>query len=791
MRNSAFQSFRALILAAVALFVSASAATAQFDPASGEVEISVDYFGVGDIVRPGDWAGIRLSLNDLGDEPRDVSIRLHAADPDGDTALFQREILLTPGAPAGTWLYMPLPWSLSGSNPLTITVHEADVSGERPVIGRQIAYERVVPKRVASPDNPMIAIVGRETFGLLQYEERGRRQQDESVTSHDLVRVVHSIDPALYGLPTEWLGLAPFEAMVWTEGDPNLLPRLSHAEAIREWVNRGGHLVIVMEPVADGWFAASNPLADLLPDVTVVRHEEASLEPYRDLLVRPRDEYKNIRLPSQTVVHSFVKNPGAERNDAISLFEGPEGTVVTRRLLGTGMVTVIGLDLAAGGIDRRNLIRTDAFWNRIFGKRADSLTGPEIDSVEQGGLANTIRGMGSKLADSIVSREINLTGTVSVGVLFGLALFSVYWIVAGFGSYAGLKSRGLEHHSWLMFVLVIALFTGIAWAGARFLKPTDVSARHVTILDHVYGEPVQSARSFASIMLPEYGTQRVSIAPQSADEPWRQALVPWSDPKDAGTTRSFPDAREYVVSTRKPDGLAVPARQTVKQFRADWLGAPVWTMPVPQGEAAFPEAQRDGTLRGVLAHGLPAALEDVVIFYVRGPRPVDDVHERWEREETGLLMSEVLALELNTAWSPGQPLDLSILFTSELLGDRAANAEVFFREIVPFRSGGQVLGIIEETSDSDYELVNFAGALYQPEYKKGSFDRVPVRVRRQATHTLDISHWLTQPCIIIVGSLEDAPCPVPFQLDGRPIPTIGRTVVRWMFPLDDTPLRVR
>jgi len=30
-----------------------------------------------------------------------------------------------------------------------------------------------------------------------------------------------------------------------------------------------------------------------------------------------------------------------------------------------------------------------------------------------------------------------------------------------------------------------------------------------------------------------------------------------------------------------------------------------------------------------------------------------------------------------------------------------------------------------------------------------------------------------------------------FQLDGRPIPTIGRTVVRWMVPLDDKPLRVR
>jgi len=297
------------LLALLGTTLLANGASAQVD-AAGEVEIGVEFFGVGNATRAGDWTGIRILLKDLGDEVRDVAIRLHQLDPDGDTTLHQREVILTPGVSLGAWLYAVMPWSLSPSDAITITVHEADMSGDHPIVGRQIGYERISPKRVVAPDQAMIGVVGRETFGLLQYEERGRSQSEDSITGHELTRIVHSI--AVEDLPTEWMGLAPFETIVWTEGDPNLLATGSSAQAITEWVMRGGHLIVVMEPVGDGWFTNTNPLRELLPDVRVTRHEEADLEPYRGLLSRPHEEFKDVPMPTSTVLNTFSPNDDAE-----------------------------------------------------------------------------------------------------------------------------------------------------------------------------------------------------------------------------------------------------------------------------------------------------------------------------------------------------------------------------------------------------------------------------------------------------------------------------------------------
>jgi hypothetical protein len=41
--------------------------------------------------------------------------------------------------------------------------------------------------------------------------------------------------------------------------------------------------------------------------------------------------------------------------------------------------------------------------------------------------------------------------------------------------------------------------------------------------------------------------------------------------------------------------------------------------------------------------------------------------------------------------------------------------------------------------------------------------------------------------VIIIGHLRDAPSPVPVLVDGREIPSNGRVVIRWMYPLPAEP----
>ena len=86
----------------------------------------------------------------------------------------------------------------------------------------------------------------------------------------------------------------------------------------------------------------------------------------------------------------------------------------------------------------------------------------------------------------------------------------------------------------------------------------------------MYAQPVQRARVFSSVLLPRYGEQRVTLGEPGVDQAWSQALVPWHDPASETALR-FPDARGYLADVRALTDLVVPARSTIKTFRAECL----------------------------------------------------------------------------------------------------------------------------------------------------------------------------------------------------------------------------
>lgn len=65
---------------------------------------------------------------------------------------------------------------------------------------------------------------------------------------------------------------------------------------------------------------------------------------------------------------------------------------------------------------------------------------------------------------------------------------------------------------------------------------------------------------------------------------------------------------------------------------------------------------------------------------------------------------------------------------------------------------------------------------------------------RRATHGYDIARWFTQPCVIVIGLLEDrdltpadkAVLPTPVRVDGEAVRSAGVTLVRWMYPMPGT-----
>lgn len=792
----------------MAVFLGAPPASAQTDVPS-EIQIEVERFGVGGSIRPGDWAGVRIRINDSAPKAREVALRLSPrVDPDGDTPIYQRDVTTNPGQWQGAWLYWRVPFWFDQTDVVVISAHEAleagsaDRTGAISVgaapTGRLLGQIRVSPKGYSPADVGMLALVGNRPMSLTRYSVRNLGERWRPL-GHELQELV-TMTPA--DLPDRWMGYAPFESIVWGGGEPGEV-RGERAVALKDWVNRGGHLVIVLPPVGENWTNPSaSELNDLLPRVTVRRREGVDLEPYRPLLADSR----RPRLPKDTVLHEFIPAPDAARGEAIRVFNGPDNDcVVARRLVGLGMVTLVGIDLTHRVLLEQELPEADVFWNRVLGQRGDLPSAQEAEVIRT---QNFLSRSGVNFAGDIPS-EIAKTRTAAAGVLLGFVVFVAYWLVAGPLGYAVLKRRDQVRHSWVAYALSALVFTGIAWGGATVIRPRKVEAQHLSVIDHVFGQPLQRARTWVSILVPWYGQATVQVATPTPDgaAPGRgegiDLAAAWESFQDAKVgVGAFPDSRPYVIDSRNPSAVRVPTRSTVKQWQLDWAGGPRWRMPVPvddAGEAGPGAVLRLNTDRAVkalligkLKHDLPAALSDATIIVVQRqaslvrvgadgvePRPLGDN-----------MICDARAYRLASPWPAGQILDLSVVTASTEISTLAS-------KLMEHLLGSQAVSNFQGNQRANpgqtiehLEALSLISQLEPPKRQTSSNSSFPA-ASRAGGQGLDLGKWFTQPCVIILGAVgtanEPADTPTPIFVDGQRVPANGRTLVRWVYPLSDDP----
>lgn len=794
------------------------AVAAQASVGTGEVRLKVVSFGVGGKARAGDWIGIQVDVTDNSTKVRDVLVRLNQPDADGDVAWVQRAITTNPAQRQSMWLYTRLPSDFNQSV-VYFSAFEAiaEDSGEEKSrtyrAGKLLGSAAYVINTDLNFARSFVGVVGSSGAGVEQYMWPAFRNPQFPPTGHEHTEIAGGLQ--ISNLPDRWMGLEGYSAIIWTGNDPLLHQpsqmRAGQPEAIREWVMRGGHLVIVLPPVGQTWYGASagegsSLLTDVLPRVTVKRREGVSLEEYRSLLTRDR----RVALPESTVVQTFEPE-SAGAYEAMPLMLGANGEmVVVRRLVGSGAVTVIGLDLASPRLrEPPQQLEADQFWHRILGQRLALPTPAELDLAMKGGqsgqqMREWVIDRREIVLDAGIARMIAKSGSAAAGVLLGLLIFSMYWIVAAPFGYFGLRAKGHVQHSWLFFVGAIGLFTAIAWGGANLLKTRRVEGQHLTILDGVYGQTYQRARSFVSVFLPKYGEQRVSIA--SSDELIHNAMAPWEPPSvvGGGGFSAFPDARGYAFNSRLPNAAEFPARATVKQIQVDWLGAlpASWGMPVPSAasnvpigselrivpsdepEGAFSDRaagqQRKWAVLGTISHNLPGTLQDVYVVLVRGS------------SSPGTFPGSVLAdahIAAIREWPAATPVKVDDFFPKRGLNIAGAERDLAALLGEPGSFGGIVADDV--TADHNKRLV--AISLFQMLKPPGPVEmKTQYRAIRQNTHAYDLSRWFTQPCLIVIGVLENSALPVPLRVDTLTADQTGahmrgKTLVRWVFPLATPP----
>lgn len=746
--------------------------------ASDEVSIEKERFGVGDVYRPGDMVGVRLRVMDHGLKPRNIVVQMPGFDPDGDQALVRREIASNPGSWQGVWLYFRMPLNATS---FEVRAYEALEGGtaEQPQFrtGRLLGTQFISPSGSAvgmtGEPQDQIAVIGQKSYALNGYSVRvGSAPQ-----GHEIVNIVNGV--AVEDAPDRWMGWAPFSVVVWGNGDPSKLDR-ERSRALREWISRGGHLVVILPRYGETWTnPSSNDLSDLLPAVKLSRREGVDLTAYAPLLTKR----KNPVLPKEEVIHEMTPMDGAAVGDAIRIFNGPDGKcIAARRLVGLGAVDLVGIDLNAPAFADREMLDVDVFWNRILGRRGEYRSSQELNQLDREN--NGLNKSDSSRADYEIDipRLIAKTGKAGAALALGVVVFIIYWLVAGPGGFAVLKFKGAQRHAWLAYALAAAAFTLVAWGGATTLRPARVEADHLTFMDHVFGQPVERTRTWASLLIPWYGEATISVGTE--DDPaspgrslFTNTVAAWA-PRDTESSGrgSFPDARGYDIDVKSPGTMTVPTRSTVKQLLIDWAGTPPWKMPVPgtEGIRRGPESR----LEGVLTHGLPGPLKDVYIIDIPGQ---SRLASRPGAPLTGR------AYKLTTDWNPGEELVLATV--TEKASSIDNQADKFLENLAESAKRIKDLLPTERKDQQDAPQRLTALSLYTqlapPNLTNLRDD--PLRVKRAETHGWDLGRWFSQPCVIIIGQLVDTESPTPLLVNGQPVKSRGRTVVRWVYPMPDSP----
>lgn len=770
-------------------------AVAQTSKAA-QVHVEVDQAGAGGIVRPGSFCGMRLKLTDTGNKQRDVVVRITLRDTDGDYPAYTRLVTLNPGVAQPVWQYLYLPYADLRGASIVASVYAADTGGgieavERgrygELLGQTVIGGAGTGLNLAERNHEIFARVGPRLLGLDRYVTSWRGGGGPPF-AHEAVQVAEI--RSAEDFPDSWQGLEPISTIVWGVGEPGSL-RGPNAKAVREWIERGGHLVVVLPSAGQTWIGrAEHELSDMMPEVSLTRNDGVDMSSYAPLLSRASQP----RMPRDATVYDMTPRPGVEGWKAQRILTSPDGkNVVVRRIVGMGAVTIVGLDF----VRDTSMVDADVFWHRVLGTR-----GELFNAAEQSAAKRTPTQRSVVEYDRFIPSQISLGQPAARGVLFGIVAFAAYWAVAGFGSFAVLKQFKKHQYAWVVFSLSSIVFTIVAWGGAWLIKEREVMVSHFSVYDSVYGQGRARVRSWMSLYVPFYGDARITVGGVDGKIPARgdrrevrQTVVPMDTPTDNVGERAFPDTREYTIDVTNPGSPTMPVRSTVRDLRVDWLGGLLLNSIYPVTEKDEPGGQLTadaaGKLVGRVKHGLSGPLKNVTIVYlprqrkIGKPQPTEGVLPLMPSGWAGAITSE-------KQWAPGETLDLGG-FVDQLMKSGTPRDYTVEEMLTRLASPSGFLdltgmGGFRGSPSECMKAISFIGQLVPLSSRDSSNAERIAQGSRSAMHGMDLSRWFTQPCVIIMGELQDAPLPAPLFVDDQAVTKFrGSVWVRWVYPLPDNP----
>ncbi len=757
------------ILAAMACLLGVTSPTlAQIELV--EMRIDARHFGIAGAARYGSWTPLLLTLDNRSALPQQVRCEWIVPDMDGDLAQSSRTITLTPQRTQQVWLYACLP--ISSRTIPEFRVRVLDASTQRLIASQTLRP----PSDLIPPETNMIATTGQTFMGLEPYQDDMFQQEK--------LRVVMGVRPG--ELPDKWHGLASLSALIWTPagGDPGAANVSSDThQAIRDWVRRGGHLVIILPTAGDSW--SDSPLKDLLPPATIYPAESIEKPVWVGLAKNPAEEPGTLM--------ARVLEPGPK--SYVLLKDNRQKPLVIAAPVGLGRVTLVGLDLTDARLSSLGLPQGNLLWRTIFGWRNPVLSPKFIQEEMQANRIQSMsfRGQAMELG-SFIPRMVAMRETAAGVLLASIIAFGVYWLLAGPMGYGFLQYRGMTRHAWLAFAVVVLVFTVATWGTALGSRPARSRISHFSVVDIDAASNQVHVQSWLSLFVPRHGRVDVAVDPSSPAFTTQTIASPGLQARDDAT--GFLDPTRYAMDSANPNRAEFPVRSTAKTFLVDYFGrtaglvnsrSKAWDLPTGQVTLV------NGWPQGELKHNLPGTLRDVLVVYCPGMQPFELTPAEpvvWRYKGDAWPAGKVLKIDdrppdrpvpLATEPRPrtGDPNIDNANWWGGLLGE-------YMKAIKPGPDGaaegsGDGSAPRQAQMIQQIEMLSFYSSLPPPQYTRN--DPAPWNYQRTVGRGLDLTNMLPIKCIIVIGYLQDSPLPAPVAVDGTSVNATGWTAVRWVCPL--------
>ena len=789
------------------------------------VDLRLEAFGALNAFRPGDLVGIRLQATSRLPAAAECLLQWELPNADGDMMAHVRTLTLAPGQKSSRWLYARLPPVDTAALTSTVfTVRAFETRDGQRV--REVGALRFRPGDAMQPALPvelrqgLIGVIGDGRMGLAAFETGFDGGPIPSMSEETrLARVPKPAD-----LPDRWEGLASFEAIAWggTSG-PQGVP-IDRLQAMRTWVERGGHLVIVLPEGSDAWGlrGSRHGLSDLLPSKGSRVVEGVRVRDLLPLLSKRTDLRRRDARVSMTVF-----DPATIDDDWKPLVRAPTGddkvmqgiegqAVAVQRTLGAGRVTLIGLDVDAlhrQALTGEGLPEADSFWNLILGRRADAPSDSDYrrwSEADPRQLAKPSDGNYDAGSGSTI-RAFLAEGQGRAGRLLAvLAFCALYFMLAVPLPWLLLRRRGGLKWTWPAFAGVALLASLAASTLVTLGGNAGIAVRHLTVLDAIetrQAEPTVRGVSWLVSRLDGFGSVTVRLGQAGGTD----VLADWTPPGDRSP--GFPDAARGERDMDEPAALRLPARNTSTDLQGWWQGKP----PADWGRVVHQDPDRPVRsithtgksprmgLEGRILHTLPGPLRRVTLIHV-GPFLWEA--RAWRDRNSGEIVPSGLpprpAFMCTLPQWDGQPLDVGEALYG-LLNPSSTRPSVhpgsmddgsLIRELSdeyldpllsrasPIMLGAMPTDVSIEDRERNLDMLSLFDMLPPPMYRQSAPQAPPpVRFSRSLGRELDLSPWFTRPCLIVIGFLDAQPLPVSLTLDGEPAASTGTVMVRWVLPL--------